>query len=123
MQFNWLIESSKNYHYENSSESWEVGDEIAVGSTDFTQDHTEVFVLVECPECSANQVKLDRTSKFHHWGRIDSRTGIDQRAPVGHERVGRYTNFIRTEPQIQLTARRLTTAHIFKESFQFYEPY
>ena len=64
-------------------DSWEVGDEIAVGSTDFSQDQTEVFTILACPECAVNQVKVDRTPKFHHWGRIDSRTGIDQRAPVG----------------------------------------
>ena len=63
--------------------SWEVGDQIAVGSTDFSQDHTEVFQIVSCPECNLNQVKLDQNSKYHHWGRVDSRSGIDQRAPVG----------------------------------------
>ena len=78
-----LNRSCNQYHLKTPLKSWETGDEIAIGSTDFTQDHTEVFVLVECSECSSNQVKLDRTSKFHHWGRIDSRTGIDQRAPVG----------------------------------------
>ena len=79
----WLNPWLQSVSLENRFKSWETGDEIAIGSTDFTQDHTEVFVLVDCSECSSNQVKLDRTSKFHHWGRIDSRTGIDQRAPVG----------------------------------------
>ena len=78
-----LNRNCNQYHLKTPLKSWETGDEIAIGSTDFTQDHTEVFVLVECSECSSNQIKLDRTSKFHHWGRIDSRTGIDQRAPVG----------------------------------------
>lgn len=78
-----IISITRKRFSENPFKSWETGDEIAIGSTDFTQDHTEVFVLVDCSECSSNQVKLDRTSKFHHWGRIDSRTGIDQRAPVG----------------------------------------
>ena len=63
--------------------SWEVGDEIAVGSTDYSQDQTEVFEIIACPECNSKQVKVNRLPKFHHWGRIDSRTGIDQRAPVG----------------------------------------
>ena len=67
--------------------SWEVGDQIAVGSTDFSQDHTEVFQIVSCPECNLNQVKLDQNSKYHHWGRIDSRSGIDQRAPDCHQLV------------------------------------
>ena len=39
--------------------------------------------MVECPECAPNQVKLNRQANFNHWGKIDSRTGIDQRAPVG----------------------------------------
>ena len=30
-----------------------------------------------------NKVKIDRIPSFTHWGRIDSRTGIDQRAEVG----------------------------------------
>ena len=28
-------------------------------------------------------MKLDRPAKFNHWGRIDKRTGLDQRAEVG----------------------------------------
>ena len=63
--------------------SWNVGDQIAIGSTDFNQDHTEVLTIIDCVECDIYQVKLDQNSKFNHWGRIDSRSGIDQRAPVG----------------------------------------
>ena len=33
--------------------------------------------------CATNEVKIDRAPKFTHWGKIDSRTGIDQRAEVG----------------------------------------
>ena len=44
---------------------------------------SETFNLVDCPECSEFQVKIDRTPSYTHWGRIDSRTGIDQRAEVG----------------------------------------
>ena len=43
---------------------------------------TEEFTIVECESCGSNQVKLNRPANFLHWGRIDSRTGIDQRAPV-----------------------------------------
>ena len=32
---------------------------------------------------SANEIQLDRLPEFLHWGRIDDRTGIDQRAEVG----------------------------------------
>ena len=63
--------------------SWEVGDKIAVGSTDFDQDFTEQFIIVACSECLPNQVKVSRKPTYTHWGRIDFRSGIDQRAPVG----------------------------------------
>ena len=33
--------------------------------------------------CDINQLKLDRPAKYNHWGRIDKRTGLDQRAEVG----------------------------------------
>ena len=62
--------------------SWLVGDQISIGSTDYSQDQTEVFTLVQCDTCTSNQVRLDRRATYLHWGRIDSRTGIDQRAPV-----------------------------------------
>ena len=33
--------------------------------------------------CNINQLKLDRSPDYNHWGRIDQRTGLDQRAEVG----------------------------------------
>ena len=33
--------------------------------------------------CNINQLKLDRPAEYNHWGRIDQRTGLDQRAEVG----------------------------------------
>ena len=64
--------------------SWEVGDQIMVASTSFEVRESETFTIVECPECTANQVKLDRPATFTHWGRIDTDSGIiDQRAEVG----------------------------------------
>ena len=60
-----------------------MGDKIAIGSTSYNQDHSEEVVILECPECSNNQVKLNRQANYNHWGRLDSRSGIDQRAPVG----------------------------------------
>ena len=60
-----------------------MGDQIAIGSTDYDQDNTESFTIVDCPECSQNQVKLDRPALYTHWGKIDVRSGVDQRAPVG----------------------------------------
>ena len=64
--------------------SWEVGDQILVASTSFEVRESETFTIVECQECTANQVKLDRPATFTHWGRIDTDSGIiDQRAEVG----------------------------------------
>ena len=63
---------------------WRAGDQIVVGSTDYNADNTEVFTVVDCHgECASNQVKLDRMASNTHFGRIDERTGIDQRAAVG----------------------------------------
>ena len=63
--------------------SWEEGDQIVVGSTNFDARESEVFTLVKCDECASNEVKLDRTPTNTHWGRIDTQTGVDQRAEVG----------------------------------------
>ena len=53
-----------------------------MADTDFNQDQTETFTIWTCEQCPANYVKLDRRATHLHWGRIDSRTGVDQRAPV-----------------------------------------
>ena len=63
--------------------SWEVGDEIVVAATDWDPRQTEVFQIIECEECTEFQVKVNRTPTYTHWGRIDSRNGLDQRAEVG----------------------------------------
>ena len=39
--------------------SWEVGDKIVVAATSWDPKESEVFTIVECPECSANQVNLN----------------------------------------------------------------
>ena len=51
--------------------SWQVGDQVVVGSTHFDPRESETFTLVECGECTTNQVKVDRAPTNTHWGRID----------------------------------------------------
>lgn len=63
--------------------SWEVGDQIVVAATHFDSRESEVFTIVECQACSSNQIQVDRTPTNTHWGRIDTRSGADQRAEVG----------------------------------------
>ncbi|CBY20187.1 unnamed protein product [Oikopleura dioica] len=63
--------------------SWEVGDVIVVAATGKDPHHSERFTIQDCPNCLANEILLDRTANYTHWGRIDSETGIDQRAEVG----------------------------------------
>jgi hypothetical protein len=63
--------------------SWEAGDTIVIASTDYNPYESETFQLQKCKECLPNQVKLDRYPTYTHWGRIDPRTGADQRAEVG----------------------------------------
>ena len=55
-----------------------------LNSTDYDVRHSEVFEIADCGKsCGINQFKLDQPAKFDHWGRIDKRTGLDQRAEVG----------------------------------------
>ena len=68
--------------------TWEIGDQIVVASTSWDARESEVFELVECKlangdPCASNQVRINRPPNFTHWGKRDSRTGIDQRAEVG----------------------------------------
>ena len=63
--------------------SWQVGDTIVIASTDIDPRHSETFVIQQCDECSNFQVRLDRAPTHSHWGRVDSNTGLDQRAEVG----------------------------------------
>ena len=63
--------------------NWNVGDEIVVASTSWDSRDSETFTIIECDSCGPNQVKLNRVADYTHWGRIDSRSGIDQRAEVG----------------------------------------
>ena len=90
--------------------SWEVGDQIMVASTSFEVRESETFTIVECPECTANQVKLDRPATFTHWGRIDTDSGIiDQRAEVGllSRNVRFYGEMSSTSCQYALTRESL----------------
>ena len=68
---------------EEDVSSWEDGDEIVIASTDYNQHLSETFVVLRCKSCNANQIQLDRIPTYLHWGRIDERTGLDQRAEVG----------------------------------------
>lgn len=64
--------------------SWEIGDKIIIASTDFDPRHSEVFTIIDCEnKCGLHQLKLDRSAEFNHWGRIDGKSGLDQRAEVG----------------------------------------
>ena len=64
--------------------TWETGDRVIIGSTDYDVRHSEVFTLVDCGKmCGINQLMLDRPATYDHWGRVDQRTGLDQRAEIG----------------------------------------
>ena len=61
-----------------------MGDKVVIGSTDFDQNNSEEFEIVDCGnQCNDKQFKLDRAANANHIGKIDQRTGADQRAPVG----------------------------------------
>jgi len=39
--------------------TWQPGDRIVIASSDSDMNHAEVFTLVRCPSCTANQIKLN----------------------------------------------------------------
>ena len=39
--------------------TWQPGDKIVIASSDYDMNHAEVFTLVHCRSCTANQVKLN----------------------------------------------------------------
>jgi len=39
--------------------SWLSGDKIVIASSDYDMDHAEVFTLIDCPACTAYQLKLN----------------------------------------------------------------
>ena len=66
----------------DSPVGWRTGDQILVASTSWDPRESEVFTIVDCQACEPNQVMIDRAPNNTHWGRIDPRTGADQRAEV-----------------------------------------
>ena len=60
--------------------SWNVGDTIVIGSTDFNQDHTETFKLIECGnDCSDFEVtEVDNASVDPSFclGQVESGTDL-----------------------------------------------
>jgi len=39
--------------------SWQPGDQIVIASSDYDMTHAEVFTLIDCPTCTAYQLKLN----------------------------------------------------------------
>ncbi|MBN3297827.1 TMEM2 hyaluronidase, partial [Amia calva] len=68
-------------HLMDDAQSWSPGDQIVVASTDYSMHQAETFLLLPCPECSKNQVKVQGKPQFTHVGEIID--GIDMRAEVG----------------------------------------
>ncbi|XP_023932501.1 cell surface hyaluronidase-like [Lingula anatina] len=60
--------------------SWKPGDRIIVTSTDYPWIQTEEPILVSCPTCASNQIKLNRELFYTHWGVIEN--NVDMRAEV-----------------------------------------
>uniref|UniRef100_A0A3Q2D5T4 Cell migration inducing hyaluronidase 1 n=1 Tax=Cyprinodon variegatus TaxID=28743 RepID=A0A3Q2D5T4_CYPVA len=60
---------------------WGSGDRVVVASTDYSMHQAEEFVLLPCPSCLPNQVKVKGTAQFLHMGEVVD--GVDMRAEVG----------------------------------------
>lgn len=44
-------------------------------------NQAEEAIIIPCPECTANQVKIDRPLRYLHFGEIVD--GVDERGEVG----------------------------------------
>ncbi|KAF2072731.1 hypothetical protein CYY_005947 [Polysphondylium violaceum] len=60
---------------------WPLQSTIVVGSTDYDHHQSEEAIIVACPDCTKNQVKISKPLKYPHFGQFTQ--GIDQRAEVG----------------------------------------
>ncbi|XP_060071181.1 cell surface hyaluronidase-like [Ylistrum balloti] len=61
--------------------SWQAGDKIFITSTDYDWRQVEVGTVFPCDNCNNNQIKVDLTAKFSHYGAITK--NVDMRAEVG----------------------------------------
>ncbi|KAK6195845.1 hypothetical protein SNE40_001189 [Patella caerulea] len=67
-------------HLLDDVSSWDVGDKVVLSSTDYSWEQSEEAVLVPCPDCSSNQVRVEMDSKFMHFGEVTD--GVDERGEV-----------------------------------------
>uniref|UniRef100_A0A8C9TLN6 Cell migration inducing hyaluronidase 1 n=1 Tax=Scleropages formosus TaxID=113540 RepID=A0A8C9TLN6_SCLFO len=62
----------------DDSSSWKPRDMVVVASTDYSMHQAEEFLILPCPTCSSNQVKVQ--AYLHMGEEVD---GVDMRAEVG----------------------------------------
>ncbi|KAK2853368.1 hypothetical protein Q5P01_006029 [Channa striata] len=62
-------------------EGWGTGDRVVVASTDYSMNQAEEFIMLPCPTCTPNQIKVQGKAQFIHMG--EEVDGVDMRAEVG----------------------------------------
>ncbi|KAK3103038.1 hypothetical protein FSP39_015947 [Pinctada imbricata] len=65
----------------DDASSWTKGDRVFITSTDYDWKQVEEFTLLDCPQCSVNQIKLNEPIANTHFGEIYK--NVDMRAEVG----------------------------------------
>ncbi|XP_018620469.1 cell migration-inducing and hyaluronan-binding protein-like isoform X1 [Scleropages formosus] len=65
----------------DDSSSWKPRDMVVVASTDYSMHQAEEFLILPCPTCSSNQVKVQGKAAYLHMG--EEVDGVDMRAEVG----------------------------------------
>lgn len=61
--------------------SWNVGNTIAITSTDYDWRQAEELTLLECLDCAATQIKVGQPVQYTHWG--ETTDGVNQAAEAG----------------------------------------
>ncbi|KAK7481482.1 hypothetical protein BaRGS_00027244, partial [Batillaria attramentaria] len=61
--------------------AWSIGEKVLVTSTDYDWRQAEVREIFRCPECKENQIRVNETFRFMHYGNITH--NVDERAEVG----------------------------------------
>ncbi|XP_021362399.1 transmembrane protein 2-like [Mizuhopecten yessoensis] len=61
--------------------SWQEGDKVIITSTDYDWEQVEEGTVFPCKDCAYNQVRVDLSPRFNHYGAITN--NVDMRAEVG----------------------------------------
>uniref|UniRef100_A0A7N8XAR1 hyaluronoglucosaminidase n=1 Tax=Mastacembelus armatus TaxID=205130 RepID=A0A7N8XAR1_9TELE len=76
-----ILSNSSILELAEHPEGWRARDQVVVTSTDYSMHQAEEFILLPCPTCTFNQIKVQGKAQFIHIG--EEVDGVDMRAEVG----------------------------------------